>query len=1078
MTAADVTMPREDDPGATDQNTYPDSKCGPPNKSGHAGGYAHAYPIYDQWGWPNSLKLQRGKKWPPPKGFTGEDGATPCAEQKAQWAREEPYGNIAQRLPETYIGIDVDHYGDKRGGDTLTEAERRWGPLPPTHVSTSRPDGVSGIRIYRKPEGVKLDGNITFRDLGLGDVEIIQYHHRYMMCWPSIHPDTRKSYLWYEPGYSPERIIEADNPPCLSAVSDLPEAWLEGLRVDGKTKSKTKACTTEDATFVECPYIIEQCLTDGEMSDKVVRRLGEATAACYGPSRHDSVLGHVLALLRFGKQGESGVFRAMSALGLTFVKAVADDREGGEADAQAEFIRMLSNEGAARLLSESDGDDKDDSDAASAKAPPAYGSIDGAAVLDKVEAWYRRFIRVTFDGDHALLALWTVHTHLVNELRTTPRLQLDSTMPQSGKTTVLDHFSRLCYQPILMASSPSPALIPRALERDIRTLLFDEVDRTLRPDAPGTPDALAIINSGYRFGATRPVLVPTRGGGWDLAEMSTYSPLVLAGNAPNLPDDTKSRTIRILLMPDVDGSIEDSDWEAIEDEAHQLHDNIAKFAAQVRNRVVGMQVDLPPKCIGRSKEKWRPLKRVAVAAGGRWPEVVDTLIARGLAEDAAEREAGLRALPPGMVLLTDLYAVWPKGRDFMPTLELVDLLVAHNPDYWGQNSPYGKRLTETRLGLMLKQATNSTSTRPGGKGPRGYTLSALQVAWDRLRIGQTDPAITPKNPVNPDNPANPERKPNQPEPDNTGLTEFSACTGLHEKGAEFDEAPSLSKGPNGGFGSKAKFEALRTELLTEYDGPDQDEANGNGEPGVPVLERDTNPVTSGGSTNSTAGPTNRVPWVFAGIPATRANTVISGRDSVAEATVEGDLESPADGRGGAPVTGSGAIHNLSDANARAKARRAHHDAGHAVADAAKHGKPRGKRGETVIDWSEDSGAGTSGCAQFTCALGPYPFVTLGGPWAEAMWTVEHDDDVDDFDEAFKRAWLENRDYDGWHYDSRMDLLCMFFGSTPIERAWEAEWVDALSPLWPAVCEVAEMLLAGGRVTYDDVWAVVDRYRNG
>jgi hypothetical protein len=26
-------------------------------------------------------------------------------------------------------------------------------------------------------------------------------------------------------------------------------------------------------------------------------------------------------------------------------------------------------------------------------------------------------------------------------------------------------------------------------------------------------------------------------------------------------------------------------------------------------------------------------------------------------------------------------AVWPKGRDFMPTLELVDLLVAHNPGY-------------------------------------------------------------------------------------------------------------------------------------------------------------------------------------------------------------------------------------------------------------------------------------------------------------------------------------------------------------------------------------------------------------
>ena len=149
--------------------------------------FAPAYPLYDEREWPNSLKLPRGEKWRPPKGFTGRDGATPSAEQKAQWAREEPDGKIAQRLPETYIGIDVDHYGHKRGGDTLTEAEKRWGPLPPTYVSTSRPDGVSGIRIYRIPAGVKLNGNITFPDLGLGDIEIIQNHHRYLVCSPSIH---------------------------------------------------------------------------------------------------------------------------------------------------------------------------------------------------------------------------------------------------------------------------------------------------------------------------------------------------------------------------------------------------------------------------------------------------------------------------------------------------------------------------------------------------------------------------------------------------------------------------------------------------------------------------------------------------------------------------------------------------------------------------------------------------------------------------------------------------------------------------------------------------------------------------
>ena len=161
-----------------------------------------------------------------------------------------------------------------------------------------------------------------------------------------------------------------------------------------------------------------------------------------------------------------------------------------------------------------------------------------AALLDDIEEWFGRFICVSFEGDLPLLSLWTVHTHLAVELRTTARLQLDSPMPESGKTTVLDHFSRLCYRPIQIASPPSEALIPRLLERGMRTILLDEIDRTLRPDAPSTPVLLAIINSGYRFGATRPVLIPAPGG-WDAREMSTFSHIAMAGNAPNLPDDTK-----------------------------------------------------------------------------------------------------------------------------------------------------------------------------------------------------------------------------------------------------------------------------------------------------------------------------------------------------------------------------------------------------------------------------------------------------------------------------------------------------------------------------------------------------------
>jgi len=361
---------------------------------------------------------------------------------------------------------------------------------------------------------------------------------------------------------------------------------------------------------------------------------------------------------------------------------------------------------------------------------------DGAEVLDRLEDWFGRFIAVTDPDDLLILALWTVHTHLARELYTTARLTIDSTIPGSGKTTVLDHLNRLCKHPVQAALLSSAALLPRLLENGMRTILLDEVDRSLRPDKPGVEDLLAVLNSGYRFGATRPVLLPVKGGGWESSDMSTFAPVAMAGNSPHLPPDTVSRCIRILLMPDLDGTVEDSDWESIDDHAEALRQSVARFADAVRDQVRGMVVDLPHGCISRSKEKWRPLKRVAVAAGGRWPAIADRLIVKSLAEDAAEREAGLRTLPPGMVLLTDLHTVWSEGESFMATRDLVAKLILHNPDFWGSASPYGKPLTETRFGRMLAQASKLTSSRPGGAGPRGYLRSQLEPVWHRLGIGR------------------------------------------------------------------------------------------------------------------------------------------------------------------------------------------------------------------------------------------------------------------------------------------------------------------------------------------------------
>lgn len=71
-----------------------------------------------------------------------------------EWINECHCGhwNLAIRLPETVIGLDVDAYDGKPGEETMLARIDELGDLPKAPRSSSRPDDkVSGIRFYRVP---------------------------------------------------------------------------------------------------------------------------------------------------------------------------------------------------------------------------------------------------------------------------------------------------------------------------------------------------------------------------------------------------------------------------------------------------------------------------------------------------------------------------------------------------------------------------------------------------------------------------------------------------------------------------------------------------------------------------------------------------------------------------------------------------------------------------------------------------------------------------------------------------------------------------------------------------------------
>ncbi|MBO0594494.1 DUF3631 domain-containing protein [Nesterenkonia sp. E16_7] len=372
----------------------------------------------------------------------------------------------------------------------------------------------------------------------------------------------------------------------------------------------------------------------------------------------------------------------------------------------------------------------------------------GEAVLRSLHDWLTRFIGVMRDDDIDILTLWIAHSHFTSVTRTTPRLLISSPVPGSGKTTLLEHMGHLALDSVQMSTISSPALLTRMLAERPRTVLIDEADRSLNPKNEGVGEILAVINTGYKQGATRPVLVPHKEEGWVAKEFPTYAPVAIAGNSPNLPEDTLQRCIVVHMAPSDD--VEESDWEGIEHDAAALGEVIGKWAEGNLN-VAKPSPPLPEAVTGRNKEKWRPLKRVAVAAGGRWPETVDRLALADVQRIETEKEDGILQDRPHIILLKHLAEIWPRGQSFTDSKTLLDHLTFQYPDVWGSGSSFDKSLTYQRMGRMLSKNFGLQTDRPNTQGPRGYSRAKLNPLWSRLGIPLPDKPDKAAQPAEPDN---------------------------------------------------------------------------------------------------------------------------------------------------------------------------------------------------------------------------------------------------------------------------------------------------------------------------------------
>lgn len=326
-------------------------------------GYAAAFDAYRRAGWESVLPLPPRKKSAPPSGYTGRDARSPSYPDLMTWAEEYPAGNICLRLPENVIGLDVDHYDGKDGGGTLQRHVDAYGELPPTWRTTSRTDGVSGIRLYRVPPGLQWPG-----ELG-GGIEIIQARHRYAMVGPSIHPNGG-TYHWIHDelcGASPGHVPRVEDLPY------LPDAWITGL-TEGRTAQNIQAAdlgAQEARAWLEAHGRGQLCRLMAEVATEYAADL----AAGRGESRHGIATKATHRIARLIGEGHPGGLMALRTVRSAFAQA-ATDRKPQELN--SEWDRALI--GAVRIAATAPAEPDDPCD------NPFHGLLSNADYLRAI-AW-------------------------------------------------------------------------------------------------------------------------------------------------------------------------------------------------------------------------------------------------------------------------------------------------------------------------------------------------------------------------------------------------------------------------------------------------------------------------------------------------------------------------------------------------------------------------------------------------------------------------------------------------------------------------------------------------------------------
>jgi hypothetical protein len=364
-----------------------------------------------------------------------------------------------------------------------------------------------------------------------------------------------------------------------------------------------------------------------------------------------------------------------------------------------------------------------------ARVSQSVGAIDLDSLLSRVVTFITRFIIFASPHQPIAVALWIAQTYTTDAFEVVGYLAIMSAEMRSGKTRLLEILELLVANPWRIVR-PTEAVTFRKLAADGPTLLFDEVDTIFRDKGGNFEGIRALLNAGYKRGATVPRVVG-EGKAMEVKEFAVFGPKALAGIG-DLPDTVADRSIPIRLTRRAPHErVAPFRLRDVRPEGQWLQDQMAKWASQGALLLKSVRPQIPDTLNDRQSEISEPLLAIAEVAGGDWPRLAREAVVALYGSVTQEETLGV-------TLLRAIREVFTNCKiDRIATADLLKGLIERDDgpwaEWWGRQVAAGDiKGPGHRLWRLLRRfGIRPEHWREGERTVRGYTVGAFTDAFTR-----------------------------------------------------------------------------------------------------------------------------------------------------------------------------------------------------------------------------------------------------------------------------------------------------------------------------------------------------------